>query len=274
MRVHEPNNITPTRWEGPRSVDRDGGEEWQDDDRLLLDNRTVIVDGIFGCATPRQVEASVCFARYLLFLRFLETNNVLQAVLGIIEYCSHNADDGYRIYRLRIADLNNAGKFLDEARDQFEPSSAQLLGLLDRITRIGSFENSLRKSILARHAFEIRIAYSDSRKRCLDVIPQLLMIRLERQGERWMPSQAFQQFLERNSPYGTMPAPRQPRLGGGGRGHEPNGLPLGPAGGEAQRIGGPPTKAGVARVAPARRAPPRSLARKCVNMSARREILP
>jgi hypothetical protein len=246
-------NSAASRWESQSPPERPEREDRRgDDDQLLLDNRTAIVDGIFNCSTPRQVEASVCFARYLchvginggnylLFLRFLETNNkwvvdalvgereprllfsgirpnhllvskafvllsawhpgeiyakVLQAVLGIIEYCYHSPDDGYRIYRLRITDLNNVGKFLDETKDQFEPCNAQLLSLLDRITRIGAFEDNTRKSVLAKHAFDIRIAYFDNQKRCIDVIPQLLMIRLEREEERRRPSKGFLQFLD------------------------------------------------------------------------------
>lgn len=222
-----------------------------EDEQLLLDNKTVILNGIFSCTTQRQLEASVCFARYLnhvginslnylLFLRFLETNNkwvvdaligkresrllfsgirphnflvhkafallsawhpgqiydkVLQAVLGIIEYCYHNADDGYQIYRLKITDLNNIGKFLEEDKDQFDESNAILLNVLDRITRLGLSEGNLRKSVLSRHAFDIRIAYFDNRKQCIDIIPQLLMVRLNREEGETKPSGAFLSFL-------------------------------------------------------------------------------
>lgn len=226
-----------------------------EDERLLLDNKEVIIDAVFGCTTCRQLEASVCFARYLshvginannylLFLRFLETNNkwvvdaligsreprllfsgirpnthlvrkafelisawhpgeiydkVLQAVLGIVEYCFHSPDDGYQIYRLKITDLNNIGKFLDEGKDQFDDSNAVLLSVLDRITRMGAFGDSVRKSILARHAFDIRIAYFDNRKQCLDIIPQLLLVRLEREDQETNPSPEFAAFLKKTS---------------------------------------------------------------------------
>lgn len=224
----------------------------REDEQLLLDNREIILEGIFGCTTPVQLESSIAFARYLnhvginasnylLFLRFLQTNNkwvvdaligtreprllfsgvrpnsvlvrkasmllsfwhpgqiyakVLQAVLGIIEYCYYNADDGYQIYKLRITDLNNIGKFLDEQRDQFDDNNRLLLDVLDRVTRIGSFDDNPRKSVLAKHAFEIRIAYFDHHKKCADIIPQLLLVRIDREQGELQPSKEFIRFLQ------------------------------------------------------------------------------
>jgi hypothetical protein len=226
-------------------------EKRSEDEQLLLDNQSIIMDGIFSCSTPAQLESSICFARYLshvginatnylLFLRFLETNNrwvidalvgnreprllfsgirpnqllvrkaflllsawhpgqiydkVLQAVLGIIEYCYHSPDDGFQIYRLKITDLNNIGKFLDESKDQFDDSNSILLSVLDRITRMGAFGESQRKIVLSKHAFNIRIAFFDNQKQCVDVIPQLLMVRLRREDSETAPSRPFRGFL-------------------------------------------------------------------------------
>jgi len=234
-----------------RIVRMERQEKRSEDEQLLLENKSIILDGIFSCSTPAQIESSICFARYLnhvginsvnylLFIRFLETNNkwvvdalignrqprllfsgirpnnflvhkaflllsawhpgqiyekVLQAVLGIIEYCFHSPDDGYQIYRLKITDLNNIGKFLDESKDQFDESNSVLLSALDRITRMGAFEENLRKTVLSKHAFNIRIAYFDNQKQCTDIIPQLLMVRLRREDSKTAPSRAFQSFL-------------------------------------------------------------------------------
>jgi len=230
----------------------EGSSLINEDEQLLLNNKAVILEGIFGCSALVQLESSIGFARYLsqvginssnypLFLRLLETNNkwvvdaligkrephlmfssirpntflvrkaflllsfwhpgqiyakVLQAILGIIVYAFYNPDDGYRIYKLKINDLNNIGKFLDEKEDQFEESNSLLLNVLDRITQLGSYEDTLRKSILAKHAFDIRIAYFDNRKRCMDVIPQLLMVRLDREQGETKPSKSFINFLK------------------------------------------------------------------------------
>jgi hypothetical protein len=226
-----------------------------DDELLLQENRRALLEGLFSCSTPLQVEAATGFARYLssagitnanhqLFLRLLETNNrwvvdaligprdprllfssirlttglvaraflllsawhpgqiyekVLQAVLGIIECAYYQPDDGYQIYRLRIADLNSLGKFLDEGRDQFDPNNDVLLSALDRITQMGAYEGNQRKHVLAKHAFDIRIAYFDNRKRCLDVIPQLLMVRLEREQGEIQPAGDYQSYVRRLS---------------------------------------------------------------------------
>jgi len=222
-----------------------------EDEQLLFDNKSVILDGIFGCSTPLQIEASICFARYLshvginlanypVFLRMLETNNkwvvdaligkrephllfssirpnnylvrkaflllsfwhpgeiyskLLQAVMGIIECSFFDPDDGQRIYRLRVSDLNNIGKFLDESRDQFDDNNAVVLNVLDRITQLGKYEDNERKRTLAKHAFDIRLAYFDNRKKCADIIPQLLMVRLDRETREVQPSDSFVSFL-------------------------------------------------------------------------------
>jgi hypothetical protein len=224
-----------------------------EDELLLQDNRRALLEALFACATPLQVEAATGFARYLssvgitsgnhqLFLRLLESNNrwvvdaligprdprllfssirlsaglvgraflllsawhpgqiyrkVLQAVLGIIECAYYQPDDGYQIYRLKIADLNSLGKFLDESRDQFDPNNDVLLSALDRITQLGQYEGNQRKHVLAKHAFDIRIAYFDNRKRCIDVIPQLLMVRLEREQSETQPAGEYQSYISR-----------------------------------------------------------------------------
>ena len=62
-----------------RSLDRDFNESARaskpepavpatgavDDEKLLLDNRRLVLEGLFACATPLQVEAAAGFARYL-----------------------------------------------------------------------------------------------------------------------------------------------------------------------------------------------------------------
>jgi hypothetical protein len=225
--------------------------EAEGDERLLAGNSKAILDGIFGCATPLQVETSAGFARYLssvglnqqnhlLFLRLLETNNkwvvdaligdreprllfatirptpvlvqkafallaawhpaqiydkVMQAVLGIIETAYYQPDDGYHIHKLRIGGLNSLGKFLDEQKDQFDPNNEILLSALDRMTRLGTYEDNQRKRILSKHAFDIRIAYFDNRKRCSDVVPQLLMVRIRREKYEVKPGKEYIAYL-------------------------------------------------------------------------------
>lgn len=225
-----------------------------DDDRVLATDEAVILNGLFACSSPLQVESSIGFARYLssvginranypIFLRLLQTNNrwvvdalverreppllfssiqpnnflvskaflllslwhpgqiyekVLRAVMGIIECAFYDPDDGYRIYRLKVGDINNVGKFLDEGKDQFDPVNALVLHVLDRISQIGTYETVERKRTLAKHAFDIRLAYFDNRKQCADVIPQVLLTRVDREEDEVRPSKGYAAFLEVN----------------------------------------------------------------------------
>ncbi len=227
----------------------------RDINRLISNNRKVIMDGIFGIQTPVQVELSISFARYmnhvginkynyLFFLHIIETNNkwvidalfgnmdprllftfiktnaylirrafqllsywhpeqiypkVLLAVLGIIEYSYHKSDDGYRIYKLEITDLNNLGKFLNEDKDQYDEINAPLLNILDRITGLGEYQNDVRKSIIAKHAFHIRIAFFDHKKSLLDTIPQVLLVKIPREEREVKPSKLYMSYLNKMS---------------------------------------------------------------------------
>lgn len=215
-------------------------------------NGDTILSGIFGGRTHEQVEASVCFARYLsslgvtrrnyrLFLKLLETNNrwiidaavgrrdatllfsgikpnrflvrtaltylsffhpkqiyakLLQAMMGILQYTYHDAQDGYRIHRLTVADLNSVGKFLDPTEPQDDPENREILAVLDHICKLGEYENDHAKSLISKHAFAIRFGYFDHAKRLVDVVPHVLLIKIEREGDEKKPSGPFIRFLE------------------------------------------------------------------------------
>lgn len=240
---HEDGQDARTRREEPVDL--------TDDDEILSTDSMAILNGIFGCSSPVQLESSIGFARYMsgvgitltnypIFLRLLQTNNrwivdaligrreppllfstirpntflvskafvlssiwhpgqiyekVLRAVMGIIENAFYDPDDGYRIYRLKVTDINSIGKFLDEGKDQFDDVNSLVLQVLDRITRMGSYEVNQRKRTLAKHAFNIRLAYFDNRKRCLEVIPQVLMTRVDREASEMRPSKDYEAFL-------------------------------------------------------------------------------
>jgi hypothetical protein len=172
--------------------------------RLLETNNQWVVDALLGGRDPRLLFSSIRPTAALVVRAFLLLTawhpgqiyeKVLQAVLGIIECAYYKADDGYQIYRLKIADLNCLGKFLDESRDQFDENNDILLSALDRLTQLGVYEDNQRKHVLAKHAFDIRMAYFDNRKRCIDVIPQLLMVRLQREQTEVQPAREYQAYV-------------------------------------------------------------------------------
>lgn len=216
-------------------------------DAIVQQNRTIILDGVFGTATPMQVGSSMAFAKYLnhvgitsknylLFLRVIETNNkwvvdeligardprlffstirpntglvrrafellsawhpgqiyskVLLTVLGIIEYCFHKPDDGFRIYQLGITDLHNLGKFLDATRDQMDRINTVVLEILDRVTQLGEYDGGTQKITISKHAFNIRDAFFDNTKTLMDTIPKILLVRLDREEHEIAPSREY-----------------------------------------------------------------------------------
>jgi hypothetical protein len=122
-------------------------------------------------------------------------SKVLLALLGIIECGYHKPDDGYNICPLSITDLNNIGKFLDPSKDQLHENNLTLLDVLDKITGLGEYRGSLIKNVLSKHAFNIRIAFFDNTKKLTDIIPQVLLIELNREDYEVKPSKEFIKFL-------------------------------------------------------------------------------
>ncbi len=130
-------------------------------------------------------------------------SKVLLSILGIIEYCFYKPDEGYSIYPLDIVDINNLGKFLDEEKDQFEFINASILEILNRITQLGEHSSELRKSVLSKHAFNIRIAYFDNTKSLMDIIPRVLLVRLDPEEREVKPSKEFIAYMKKIADTGT-----------------------------------------------------------------------
>lgn len=173
--------------------------------RLLQTNNRWIVDALIGNRQPQLLFTNIRPTTFLVAKAFQLLSfwhpgqiyhKVLRAVMGIIEYSYYDADDGYRIYRVRLADINSVGKFLDEGKDQFDEVNSLVLQVLDRITQMGTYEASTRKRTLAKHAFDIRLSYFDDSKRCIDVIPEVLLTRVDREANEVRPSKPYETFLK------------------------------------------------------------------------------
>lgn len=172
--------------------------------RLLQTNNRWVVDALIGDREARLLFTSIrpntfLVAKAFELLSFWHPGEiyekVLQAVMGIIENAFYDPDDGYRIYRLRHSDINSIGKFIDEERDQFSETNTLALHVLDRITQMAAYEASPRKRALSKHAFDIRLAYFDDTKRCIDVIPHVLLTRLDGTAATVHPSKGYEAYL-------------------------------------------------------------------------------
>ena len=173
--------------------------------RMLQTNNRWVVDALIGKRQPQLLFTTIRSNTFLVskafeLLSFWHPgqiyHKVLRAVMGVLEYSYYDADDGYRIYRLRLADINSVGKFLDEGKDQFDEVNSIVLQVLDRITQMGTYESHARKRTLSKHAFDIRLAYFDDSKHIIDVIPEVLTTRVEREESEVKPSHPFENFLK------------------------------------------------------------------------------
>jgi hypothetical protein len=106
----------------------------------------------------------------------------LSVILGVLQSVYSSPKDGYRIYRLRIADVNALGKHLDKEKGQDDPLNRVILEILDKISALEDAGNSEMEEI-AIHASGIRNAFFDSKKRMEEVIPPVLLVTIDDRKE-------------------------------------------------------------------------------------------
>jgi hypothetical protein len=155
--------------------------------RLVMTNNPWVIDELLHEREPRLLfstirpDAELIEAAFqALYSRHPEElyTPALVSLLGIIESAYFDADDGYRIRRLSIMDINALGKFLLKDEPQENAQNALILEILDRLTHLGEYYGEQDKSVLSKHAFNVRFAYFDTTRRLVDAIPQPLLVRV------------------------------------------------------------------------------------------------
>jgi hypothetical protein len=160
--------------------------------RLIMTNNPWVVDELLHERAPRLLFSTIRpdlelldAAFEMLFSRHPEEmySPALETVLGIIQNAYFDPDDGYRIRKLSIMDINALGKFLVKSEPQDNPLNSLLLEILDRISHVGDYYGEQDKSILSKQAFSVRYAYFDHTRNLLDAIPGPMLVRVQdRQG--------------------------------------------------------------------------------------------
>lgn len=160
--------------------------------RLLMTNNPWVIDELLHDRVPGLLfstilpEAELIEAAFqTLFSRHPDElyPPALEAVLGIIQSAYFDPDDGFRIRRLSIMDINALGKFLRKDENQDQPLNRLILDILDKIAHIGDYYGEPDKNVLSKHAFNVRYAYFDRTRELVDAIPQPLLVRVpDRQG--------------------------------------------------------------------------------------------
>ncbi len=155
--------------------------------RLIMTNNKWVVDELLHDRVPRLLfstirpDAELIEASFeMLFSRHPEEmyERALECVLGIIQNAYFDPDDGYRIRKLSIMDVNALGKYLIKDEPQDHPINRLILEILDRIAHVGDYYGEQDKNVVSRHAFNIRYAYFDHTRTLVDAIPEPLLVRV------------------------------------------------------------------------------------------------
>ncbi|MEJ2158683.1 MAG: hypothetical protein P8X96_25430 [Desulfobacteraceae bacterium] len=98
-------------------------------------------------------------------------------VLGVLQNAYSSPKDGYRIYPLSIADVDNLGKHLEQEKGQNDPQNRCILDILEKVGQLEGLQLDELMEGVARQAIQIRGNFFDNTKMLEDCIPQVLMVR-------------------------------------------------------------------------------------------------
>jgi hypothetical protein len=115
----------------------------------------------------------------------------LAIVLGVLQNTYSSPKDGYKIYPLTVADVDNLGKHLEKAKGQNEPRNRCILDILDRVGTLEGlyWDDSIEQ--VARQALRIRTNFFDNTKLLEECIPQVLLVRGDYVQDEVAPRRVF-----------------------------------------------------------------------------------
>jgi hypothetical protein len=115
----------------------------------------------------------------------------LAIVLGVLQNAYSSPRDGYKIYRLNVADIDNLGKHLEKDKGQKEERNRCILDILDRIGSLEGLRWDPSMEQVARQAHKIRGNFFDNTKMLEECIPQVLLVRGDYRQEETAPRGLF-----------------------------------------------------------------------------------
>jgi hypothetical protein len=160
--------------------------------RLVMTNNPWVIDELLHEREPRLLFSTIRPDAELIDAAFQTIYSrhpeeiypaALEALLGIIESAYFDPDDGYRIRRLTIMDINALGKFLLKDETQEHQQNRLILEILDRMTHLGEYYAEQDKSVLSKQAFNVRFAYFDTTRQLVDAIPHPLLVHVPDRGK-------------------------------------------------------------------------------------------
>jgi hypothetical protein len=115
----------------------------------------------------------------------------LAIVLGVLQNTYSSPKDGYKIYPLTVADVDNLGKHLEKGKGQNDPRNRCILDILDRIGELEGlyWDESIEQ--VARQAHRIRSNFFDNTRLLEDCMPQVLLVRGDYSQDEVAPRRVF-----------------------------------------------------------------------------------
>jgi hypothetical protein len=112
-------------------------------------------------------------------------------VLGVLQNAYSSPKDGYKIYPLSIADVDNLGKHLEQEKGQDDPQNRCILDILEKIGSLQGLQWDESMEQVARQTIKIKGNFFDNTKMLEDCIPQVLMVRGDYLEQELPPKQLF-----------------------------------------------------------------------------------
>ena len=115
----------------------------------------------------------------------------LAIVLGVLQNTYSSPKDGYKIYPLSVADVDNLGKHLEKKKGQNDARNRCVLDILDRIGQLEGlyWDESIEQ--VARQAHRIRSNFFDNTRLLEDCMPQVLLVQGDYSQDEVAPRRVF-----------------------------------------------------------------------------------
>jgi hypothetical protein len=166
---------------------------------LEIENHWVL-DALLGVSDPFLLLSTIPPNRYLVSKCFILLTRwrpggiypkTLAIVLGVLQNAYSSPRDGYKIYKLSVADVDNLGKHLEKDKGQNDERNRCVLDILDRIGSLEGLRWDPSMEQVARQAHKIRSNFFDNTKLLEDCIPQVLLVRGDYRQEEMSPRGLF-----------------------------------------------------------------------------------
>jgi hypothetical protein len=166
---------------------------------LEIENHWVL-DALLGTSDPFLLLSTIPPNKYLVSKCFIlltrwRPNGIypktLAIVLGVLQNAYSSPRDGYKIYKLSVADVDNLGKHLEKDKGQNDERNRCILDILDRVGSLEGLRWDPSMEQVARQAHKIRSNFFDNTKLLEDCIPQVLLVRGDYRQEETAPRNLF-----------------------------------------------------------------------------------